>query len=422
VRLAGVAGAAAAQERHRPRVQPPAALGAAVGVGVPADANLVVRLVDEAQRLLAGARVAVQLERRGAGEEQALGCGVHQCREVGERVGRPEGAVGAVGGEHVMTASMSSLVMPTAYRASTCSMSMISAMRDGSMVRSPRTRRRRAPTPRRHGLAGQHPAVGDLVVGQSVVDVHLGGPLDELGHAGRAAARLARERRRHPHLAGGLQDGRARVVVDGVGATVELDRDPRGGRPRLGRGGPLGTVGGGGRPGRRRRGEPLDVDVGGVHAVRRQRALDEVHERRRAADVELGAGRGLDEGAERIGVDEAALDVEVVDHLEAAAVPLDEDVELGPEDDGVAVAVGVQEADPARGRGQRGLEQREHRGDPAARAEGHDVTVPRPEAEHPRRPGGLDDVARCERLVHPVRHDPAGHALHRHLQLGVDGG
>ena len=41
-------------------------VGAAVGVGVPADAHVVGRLLDEAQRLLAGAGVAVELERRRA--------------------------------------------------------------------------------------------------------------------------------------------------------------------------------------------------------------------------------------------------------------------------------------------------------------------------------------------------------------------
>jgi hypothetical protein len=101
VRLAGVTLATAAEERHGPRLQAPALLGADIGVGVPAHAHVVVRLVDEQQRLLAAARVAVEVEERRSRHEQALGRGLHEGREVGERVGRAERAVGAVGREDV---------------------------------------------------------------------------------------------------------------------------------------------------------------------------------------------------------------------------------------------------------------------------------------------------------------------------------
>ncbi len=97
----GVTGAALPQEGHRPGVQPPALGGAAVGVGVVADAHVVVRLVDEAQGLLPGAGVALDVEGRGPHQEQPLGGRRHQGREVGQGVGVSEGAVGAVRSEHL---------------------------------------------------------------------------------------------------------------------------------------------------------------------------------------------------------------------------------------------------------------------------------------------------------------------------------
>ena len=96
---ARVGTAALAQERHLPRRQAPAPLGPGVGVGVPPDPHLVVGLVDEAQRHLARALVAVELDGRAAGEEEALRSRLDQDREVAQGVGLAEGAVGAAGGE-----------------------------------------------------------------------------------------------------------------------------------------------------------------------------------------------------------------------------------------------------------------------------------------------------------------------------------
>ena len=97
----GVPRPALAEERHGPGVQPPALGGAPVGVAVVADAHVVGRLLHEAQRLLAAAGVPVQLERGRAHQEEPLGGGRHQGREVHEPIGVAEGAVGAVGGEDV---------------------------------------------------------------------------------------------------------------------------------------------------------------------------------------------------------------------------------------------------------------------------------------------------------------------------------
>jgi hypothetical protein len=59
------------------------------------------RLVDEAQGLHPRAGVSVEPHGGRAREEQALGRGAHQRREVGQRVRRAEGAVGTVRREHV---------------------------------------------------------------------------------------------------------------------------------------------------------------------------------------------------------------------------------------------------------------------------------------------------------------------------------
>src|SRR4051794_27791586 len=93
VRAARITRAAAAQEGHRPRLQAPAVLGTAVGVGVVADPHLVRCLLDEAERLLARTSVTVELECRRAGQEQALRCGRHELGEVRQAVRLTECAV-----------------------------------------------------------------------------------------------------------------------------------------------------------------------------------------------------------------------------------------------------------------------------------------------------------------------------------------
>src|SRR5579862_563593 len=117
---------------------------------------------------------------------------------------------------------MSCLVMPTAYLASTCSISMTSSMfTSGPLVTVDNPYRRRGG----HGLAGQHPAVGDLIFRQGVVGVHHRPAFDQPGHAGGAVARLARGRWRQSELAGRLQERRPGAVGGGAAPAVELDRD-----------------------------------------------------------------------------------------------------------------------------------------------------------------------------------------------------
>ena len=104
--------------------------------------------------------------------------------------------------------------------------------------------------------------------------------------------------------------------------------------------------------------------------------------------TKVGSGGVADERAHGVGIDEAPLDIEVVDRLEAVGVALDEGVELGREDDGVAVAVGVVQAHPPVGGGEGALEQREHGGDAAAGAERDEVAVAAPSGPRQNTPAG----------------------------------
>src|SRR6202012_1748488 len=95
VRAPRVMHAAAANERHGTGFQPPPVGGAGVSVAVVADAHVVGGMVDEAQRLGAARRIAVNvLDEGGSGEKQAL-------RGRGDQLGKPvqfvRGAEGAVG-------------------------------------------------------------------------------------------------------------------------------------------------------------------------------------------------------------------------------------------------------------------------------------------------------------------------------------
>ena len=84
-------------------------------------------------------------------------------------------------------------------------------------------------------LAGEDPAVVDLLGRERVVHPHGRGAVVEVGHAGGAAPRLARERRLEPAAPRGVEDRVAELVVDGLLATAEPDHQRLGGR-RLGEG------------------------------------------------------------------------------------------------------------------------------------------------------------------------------------------
>ena len=77
-----------------------------------------------------------------------------------------------------------------------------------------------------------------------------------------------------------------------------------------------------------------------------QGLLDEVHEGRRAADVEVGVVGLFDDLGDLARIDESLVDVDVELDGQAVGVALLEGVDLGPEDDRVVVPVGVEQVDP----------------------------------------------------------------------------
>src|SRR6185437_9822864 len=115
---------------------------------------------------------------------------------------------------------------------------------------------------RRHrlALAGEDPAVGDLVVIEGVVRPHPGLALGDLGDAGGAVARLTGEGRAEPGPPCALQQGLARMLRHGLPLPGKNDADRP--LPLLARRSPRRSPRGGPRGGLRgRRLETLDEDL-----------------------------------------------------------------------------------------------------------------------------------------------------------------
>ena len=91
-----------------------------------------------------------------------------------------------------------------------------------------------------------------------------------------------------------------------------------------------------------------------------------------------------------LGIEEAALGVEVMVHREPAAERRAQPLELVGEDDRVGAAVRVHQPDRARRRGERALDDRDHRRDAAAAGEGDDRNVAIVQHEEPGRAHHLD--------------------------------
>lgn len=103
--------------------------------------------------------------------------------------------------------------------------------------------------------------------------------------------------------------------------------------------------------------------------------MDGVHERRRSAHECFVAQVGRNGGGELIDTGQALDRLEPVDGHEARRIPAREGAEFLREDDGLLVAVGVEEHDLAGPLGEGGLEDRDHRRDATTCREQQEVVV-----------------------------------------------
>ena len=259
-----------------------------------------VGLVDEAQRLLAGAGVAVEHRSPGCRPGTGPSGRRHQRGEVGQGVGVAEGAVGAVRGEHLDDGL--DVVLGHADGVAGEQLLDLDDVVDGWSLHSSAPPRCRSVT-RTAGVVGTDWQVStqpsdDLVVGQHVVDVHRDVPSTSLAmHV--AQLPISQEK------GGDMPSCRAvwRMVVPGWWTAVSVrpssstvTRTVPGSSSGDGAGGAQHVEGG----------EPLDADVRRRHTVVDQGLLDEVHERSRAAHEHLGVGGVLHETADCIGLEEPA--------------------------------------------------------------------------------------------------------------------
>ena len=287
---------------------------------------------------------------------------------------------------------------------------------EGWQVLDPSPGTRSGRRARRHELAGEHPAFGELALVEHEVRLHAPGALAQVGHAAAAVALLAGRRRLEARPAEGLHHGVAHPVGNVVLSLVEADPEPLGG-PLAG-----GELDGGGVARRTVGGvlEALDRDALRVHAEGEERALHDVHERRRTAEREVVVELRPEEVAHGRRVGEAVLDVEAVHDLEAPGLAGREGVELRAEDDRGGVAVRVEEPHSAPRRRERRLGEGDDGRDAAPAGEERETRGAVGEQEAAGRAHHLEAVALPDGVVHPVRDAAAGHALHGHLPLAVD--
>src|SRR5215472_14733132 len=152
---------------------------------------------------------------------------------------------------------------------------------------------------RRHGLAREHPALGDLVGGERLVVPHHGVSPRDSRHAGGAGSRLARR--------GGPQADGPRRLQERAATTVRgadrLPPEPDDHRAAVRRGGFWRLPG---------RGEPLDVHHRLIHPQVAQPRFDSLHEAARPADVVRGVAGVAGYAGHLVSVDEATGEILVV--------------------------------------------------------------------------------------------------------------
>src|SRR5690554_5613122 len=108
--------------------------------------------------------------------------------------------------------------------------------------------------------------------------------------------------------------------------------------------------------------------------------------------------------------------------LGASGEALQEELELVAEDDGVFIAVGVDELDLARGAHERRLHQGDDRRDAAARAEEEEGAIFRAIAqdEAPFRSEDFNRIADLQLVIEPIGDPAIGDALYRDLRPRIE--
>ena len=153
-----------------------------------------------------------------------------------------------------------------------------------------------------------------------------------------------------------------------------------------------------------------------------QRLLDQLHEGAGAAEIDVARLEALHRRHDLLGLDDALRRIEVMDDFQPAGMGLQERLELGVEDDGLPVAVGVEQADAARSL-QGALDQRHHGRDAAAAAEQQERGIALAQHEAAGRRQDVDRAALLHRVVEPVGALAAGDPLDRDLRqpIGLGG-
>ncbi len=201
------------------------------------------------------------------------------------------------------------------------------------------------------GLTGQHPPLVYLLGSEGVVDAHRRRALPQDRHARGAVTGFTRERGAEVASAGRLEEGVSSLVGDRRLLPFHDDGDRLRDYRLL-----VDRVRGEGWGGAFADQEPLDEDVGRVDSDLQQGGLDQVHERPRTADVEIGLGVAGEVG-NGVGNEEAGVAVEVMVHLEAVLVGPAHLLQGVREYHGIPAPVGIDEPYRSRRRHQRALAQ-----------------------------------------------------------------
>ena len=177
----------------------------------------------------------------------------------------------------------------------------------------------------------------------------------------------------------------------------------------------------GGTRGRRlefRQNKTLDENSLIGHRFRGQRLLHHIHKRTGATNVKIRArGRGHN-GPGRGKVEKPIGVVQAMHQLEATGVLRLKRSQLGAKNNRILIAIRIEQVQGTLSRGQRTLQDRDHRSNAAASAEKNQRSLPRLETEMARGFHHMQGLSRRHGIVEPVGDSPVFHPLDGDLVLG----